>query len=299
MHSTIINELDAVTGTVTGTDPVTEPIKKPQQTITKEAINRLLKDVRQILKHPLTENGIYYVHDETDILKGYAMIVGPSETPYFGGYYFFEFFYPCDYPFSPPKVKYMTNNGFTRFNPNLYKCGKVCVSILNTWTGDKWSSCQTINSLLLTLCSLLNDKPFLNEPGQTEKSKDYIAYQKSVTFANINYAVCDVVLNKTGQIPASFLVFYKDMVKLFFKNFDELLSFVETKKDVIEDLVVIIYSMTTRIDYNKLKTKLENVHKILKMNEQKTKEIREQWKQEKQEKEGKEGKEEKQEKQEK
>ena len=59
--------------------------------ISKETINRLLKDVKQIIKNPLTENGIYYIHDDTDMLKGYAMIVGPSDTPYFGGFYFFEF----------------------------------------------------------------------------------------------------------------------------------------------------------------------------------------------------------------
>ena len=98
------------------------PASKP---ITKDTINRLLKDVRQIMKHPLTDNNIYYTHDDEDMLKGYALIVGPSDTPYFGGYYFFEFNYPYDYPFSPPKVKYMTNDGQTRYNPNLYKCGNA------------------------------------------------------------------------------------------------------------------------------------------------------------------------------
>ena len=59
--------------------------------VPKETVQRLLKDVKQIIKNPLTENGIYYIHDDTNFLKGYAMIVGPSDTPYFGGYYFFEF----------------------------------------------------------------------------------------------------------------------------------------------------------------------------------------------------------------
>ena len=61
--------------------------------INKETIQRLLKDVRQIIKHPLTDNGIYYSHGENDMMKGYALIVGPSGTPYFGGYYFFEFYF--------------------------------------------------------------------------------------------------------------------------------------------------------------------------------------------------------------
>jgi len=74
--------------------------------IAKETIQRLLKDVRHIIKNPLTDQGIYYIHDDTDMMKGYAMIIGPVDTPYFGGFYFFEFTYPVDYPHSPPKVKY-------------------------------------------------------------------------------------------------------------------------------------------------------------------------------------------------
>lgn len=166
-----------------------EPIK----VIKKETIQRLLRDVKQIMKHPLTDNGIYYSHDENDLLKGYALIIGPEGTPYYGGFYFFKFNFPIDYPYSPPKLNYMTNDGVTRYNPNLYKCGKVCVSILNTWNGDKWSSCQTINSVLLTLCSLLNNSPLENEPGQTKTSKDFIPYQKSIEFSNINFAICELI----------------------------------------------------------------------------------------------------------
>ena len=109
------------------------------QFITKGTVNRLLKDVKQIILNPLTENGIYYIHDDEDMLKGYALIIGPSETPYFSGYYFFELNYPVDYPHSPPKVKYLTNGNNVRFNPNLYKCGKVCISLLNTWRGEQWT----------------------------------------------------------------------------------------------------------------------------------------------------------------
>ena len=111
---------------------------------------RLLKDVIYISKNPLTNQGIYYIHDIDSIKKGYALIIGAEETIYSHGMYFFEFNYPNDYPFSPPKVTYLTNGDRVRFNPNLYRTGKVCVSILNTWSGPQWSSCQTISSILLT-----------------------------------------------------------------------------------------------------------------------------------------------------
>ena len=35
---------------------------------------RLVNDIKDIIKNPLTDHGIYYVHDEIDILKGIAVI---------------------------------------------------------------------------------------------------------------------------------------------------------------------------------------------------------------------------------
>jgi len=83
----------------------------------------------------------YVSGDTTDVN---ACLFGPSDTPYENGYYFFNIKFPNDYPFSPPKVKYLTTNGI-RFNPNLYACGKVCLSILGTWTGPSWTSVQHLN----------------------------------------------------------------------------------------------------------------------------------------------------------
>ncbi len=231
--------------------------------ITKETIQRLLKDVKQLIKSPLTDNGIYYTHDDEDILKGYAMIIGPSDTPYFGGFYFFKFNFPADYPFSPPTVIYMTNDGFTRYNPNLYKCGKVCVSILNTWSGDKWTSCQTLNSILLTLCSLLNENPLQNEPGINSNSPDCIIYKKSIEYRNISFSVCDMINTTKQKIPNDFTIFYPFMKENFLKNYDKLLEIVESKKDISETYILQIYSMKTTVDYVRLKDKLIETRRII------------------------------------
>jgi ubiquitin-conjugating enzyme E2 Z len=229
--------------------------------ITNDTVRRLLKDVKQIIKHPLTDNGIYYIHDETDMTKGYAMIIGQIDTPYYGGYYFFSFDYPFDYPFSPPKVNYITNDGKTRFNPNLYRCGKVCVSILNTWSGDKWSSCQTINSVLLTLCSLLNDAPLLNEPGQGKNCKDFIPYQKSIQFKNIDFAICDMIINNKTTHHCQ--LFYDIMIEQFNNNYDKLLEYVKSQNNEISIQQVKIYDMNTIINYSALETKLIKTKQII------------------------------------
>ena len=233
--------------------------------ITKESINRLLKDVKQLIKNPLIDNGIYYIHDDSDILKGYAMIVGPEDTPYFGGYYFFVFTFPHDYPFSHPEVIFMTNNGRTRFNPNLYRNGKVCVSILNTWAGDKWSSCQTISSVLLTLCSLLNSQPLLNEPGHNTTSIDFIPYQKSITFDNINFSICEIITGcLINNIKMPYISsFYSFIKSNFIKNYDKILSIIENNENINENSKVSIYSMNTNIDYKCLKDKFKETNKYI------------------------------------
>ena len=43
---------------------------------------RLLRDVARMIKNPLTDNGIYYVHDSENMLKGYALVFGPDDSLY-------------------------------------------------------------------------------------------------------------------------------------------------------------------------------------------------------------------------
>ena len=73
--------------------------------MSKESRRRLQKDIVDIIKNPLTEHGIYYAHDEQNMLRGYAVIFGPSDSLYRYGAYCFEFKFPTNYPFSPSKIK--------------------------------------------------------------------------------------------------------------------------------------------------------------------------------------------------
>lgn len=69
--------------------------------------------------------------DESDFMTVHALIIGPYDTPYEGGFFYFILKCPADYPIQPPRVRFMTTHcGTVRFNPNLYKTGKVCLSIL-------------------------------------------------------------------------------------------------------------------------------------------------------------------------
>ena len=113
---------------------------------------------------------------ESDVRQVQALIVGPADTPYQFGFFEFAIVFPKDYPANPPDVKARTTNGGrTRFNPNIYAGGKVCLSILGTWrgeSGEEWSSAQGLESILLSIQSLMSSNPFENEPGFENANSD-------------------------------------------------------------------------------------------------------------------------------
>ena len=167
--------------------PVQPSVEPVPVFIPKETMMRLLKDVREMMTGSVP--GIHYKHSETDMLCGYAMIVGPEDSLYDGGYYFYKFKFPPDYPHSPPLVEFLTNDGITRMHPNMYKNRKMCMSILNSWRGDQWTGCQTIKSVLLTIMSLLDSRPLLNEPGVTEHNPDFATYHRIIQYKNYEFSM--------------------------------------------------------------------------------------------------------------
>ncbi|KAI3456261.1 hypothetical protein Pfo_012924 [Paulownia fortunei] len=148
-----------------------------------------LKKVHQewsILEKDLPETIYVRLYEERmDLLR--AAIVGSAGTPYHDGLFFFDICLSPQYPNEPPLVYY--NSGGLRINPNLYESGKVCLSLLNTWTGshsEVWNpGSSTILQVLLSLQALvLNEKPYFNEAGyddqigKAEGEKNSISYNE-------------------------------------------------------------------------------------------------------------------------
>ena len=221
--------------------------------LSKETIKRLLKDVKEMMKHPLVSHGIYYKHDESNILKGYVYICGPADTQYFGGNYFFEFNFPYDYPHRPPIVEFKTKDGQTRFHPNMYRSGKICLSILNTWKGDQWTGCQSLRTILLTIVSIMDNMPLLHEPGFTEKHSDVARYNKIIYYKNFDFTINRILSKDNGFSISPFNeIFKEDMEVEFMKNKDAIRAILEKKK--AENLCVIrtgIYNMSITVDWKK------------------------------------------------
>ncbi|GFP94700.1 probable ubiquitin-conjugating enzyme e2 25 [Phtheirospermum japonicum] len=92
----------------------------------------------KILEKDLPDEVFVRVYEvRMDLLR--AVIIGAEGTPYHGGLFFFDVFFPSSYPNVPLHVHYHSRG--LRINPNLYNCGKVCLSLLNTWGGSQKEKC--------------------------------------------------------------------------------------------------------------------------------------------------------------
>jgi hypothetical protein len=214
------------------------------------------------------QSGIYYHYNEENINNIYAMLMGPEDTPYEKGFYFFKLEYPKNYPMEPPIVTYHTqgllknmstkNTYSVRFNPNLYTCGKVCLSMLNTWSGPGWVPTNTISNVLVALQALvLNEEPLRNEPGFEHSDRKIIEkYNEVIEYANIKIAVLGIIENT----PNEFIYFKEKMNELFISNIDFYKKFIE-KKRKSEDIYYIespAYGMSLFVDYNYLLSEIDN-----------------------------------------
>lgn len=236
----------------------------------KSVAHRLACDVRDLMKSPLDDEGIYYQHDQADLLKGYAMILGPKDTVYENGFYLFKFSFPTNYPYSPPTVSFVTHDGKTRFHPNYYRSGKVCVSLLNTWRGDAWTGTQTIRSVLLTLCSLFDGEPLLNEPGVRASHPDVPRYRNIISFKNIQWAVIRQIkgLFMEGEgipvlDPWVIETFGDGMKDIFLRNYKNIQEKIDSNIGIDAIVTTRVYSLMQRVNWAPLKEELEELHEQL------------------------------------
>lgn len=236
---------------------------------TKRILNELkeLQESVEIFK----ESGIHYYFNDENIEKVYIMLLGPEDTPYEKGFYFFTLEYPENYPMVPPNMKFCTNGSLfnylqkpikIRFNPNLYTSGKVCLSMLNTWKGPGWVPTNTVSNILVAIQALVfNQEPLRNEPGfENSDSKEINLYNEVISFSNIKISVCDQ-LNTTNL--GDFEYFRPQMIE-YVKKYK---SYYEKIKKETEDKEIhsVAYGMHVILDFCNLNTYYDSVITKLKI----------------------------------
>ena len=220
---------------------------------------RLQKELTQINDTSIKSQGIYYFTENDSLYKTTAIIFGPPNTPYEFCPLEYNFSIPDDYPFSPPKVIYRTNDGRTRFHPNFYSDGKVCLSILGTYSGPKWASTMSISTILMSIYSLMTENPLTNEPCWENTS---LQNPKNLQYAQ----------HVEHQMIILFLTMYEDNYYEKYKNIDNEFkeriekSYETIKKKVLEKakaeeqeilFTALPYNMAGSTMYKKLATKYE------------------------------------------
>jgi ubiquitin-conjugating enzyme E2 Z len=183
------------------------------------AQRRIIKERQKLeeQRQELESCGIYVLWGD-ELQNATALIIGPEDTPYAGGFYLFEIQFSDNYPMQPPNVMFRTGDGRVRFNPNLYEQGKVCLSILGTWSGPSWTSSCTLRTVLVSIQSLLNAHPIQNEPGyEKEAGKRDELYSELIRYENVAVAV----LRTLREPPQHLQAFRPHMSRIFLERYEQ------------------------------------------------------------------------------
>ncbi|KMZ75288.1 putative Ubiquitin-conjugating enzyme E2 C [Zostera marina] len=93
--------------------------------------------------------GVSAFPEGDNILSWIGTITGSKDTVYEGMIFKLSLIFTNEYPFKPPKLKFLSSC----FHPNVDTSGNICLDILQ----DKWSSAYDVRTVLLSIQSLLGE----------------------------------------------------------------------------------------------------------------------------------------------
>ena len=124
---------------------------------------RVAKEVAEIDRD--SASGVKVTLDPNDVNHLEGTIIGPEDTPYHKGTFKVDIVIPSDYPFTPPKMRFITK----MWHPNVSsQTGAICLDILK----DQWSPALTIKTALLSLQALMC-APEPSDPQDAEVANMY------------------------------------------------------------------------------------------------------------------------------
>ncbi|EON67111.1 ubiquitin-conjugating enzyme E2 C [Coniosporium apollinis CBS 100218] len=154
------------------TDAAEKTAPQPRSANNGNVTKRLQTELMTLMMSPTP--GISAFPND-DLLNWTATISGPDGTPYANLTFKLSFEFPANYPYAPPTVLFKT----PIYHPNIDFSGRICLDILK----DKWSAIYNVQSVLLSLQSLLgepNNASPLNGQAAELWDKDPVEYKKLV-----------------------------------------------------------------------------------------------------------------------
>lgn len=199
-------------------------------------IKRIYKEIKQYEadKDNINSNGIHIYWLENNITSGlFTITCLDDESPYYHSLFIFEFNITTKYPFEPPSVKFVQYARKHRMNPNLYVEGKVCLSLLGTWSGPSWAANNSIQSVIKSIQALVLCKnPLCNEPGYSlENNKNLVDAYTIKIYALSYYYHLEKMKTKSYLESGSSLL--KNNPSILDDIYNEYTTYLDTNKDSI------------------------------------------------------------------
>ncbi|ODV95320.1 hypothetical protein PACTADRAFT_75822 [Pachysolen tannophilus NRRL Y-2460] len=114
-----------------------------------------------------------FPESDSNLLNWQGTIEGPSNTPYENLKFKISLNFNSNYPYEAPLVKFIS----PMWHPNVDMSGNICLDILK----DKWSAVYNVQTILLSLQSLLgepNNKSPLNAQAAQLWDEDPTEYKR-------------------------------------------------------------------------------------------------------------------------
>lgn len=141
-------------------------------------IQVLQKQITEIIKRP--PDSVKYVLNESDICDIQADIIGPVETPYYGGVFRCKLVLSSEFPKVPPKGYFLTKI----FHPNVSEKGEICVNILKKdWNPSQWMLSSIFEVIRCLLIIPFPESSLNDEAGKLfmENYEEYAKHAKMIT----------------------------------------------------------------------------------------------------------------------
>jgi len=142
-------------------------------------LRRLLNEVKQIKNCVSEYHNMFELSMVGDDMYHWKTIInGPEDSLYHGYKFEVDIQLPVNYPFAPPKVKFITPIQHV----NVNSTGDVCLDILK----NNWAPSQNIHSVILSLRLLLSN-PCIDDPFNHDLAQLFIINQDDYIKKIIKY----------------------------------------------------------------------------------------------------------------
>eukprot|EP01117_Protostelium_nocturnum_P004897 TRINITY_DN1776_c0_g1_i1.p1 TRINITY_DN1776_c0_g1~~TRINITY_DN1776_c0_g1_i1.p1 ORF type:complete len:150 (-),score=41.34 TRINITY_DN1776_c0_g1_i1:99-548(-) len=125
---------------------------------------RLAKELKEFMDTPQEWIKVELA-SEDNLFLWKASLEGPDKTPYEKGTFNIELEIPTDYPFKPPKVKFLTKI----YHPNVKNDGGFCNHMLTT---EGWSPQLKIQQIVEEIYKILKE-PDVENPLEPDVAQQY------------------------------------------------------------------------------------------------------------------------------